>query len=245
MGKGVHLKGGKFGTYMIVLTLGIMQTCLYSCIDRRQHRINDGVHNDTVSAARIIFDRPNKDSIMDDFKLTKNFEQFDEYRYNNRCDKEDDLIVDLPDDTHIELNKWARGMRYSMLPKNSYLQLVKAYYLNGDIESKGYMVNNGDARIGTWYEYDKNGKLVKEVNYDTPYTYTIENIIQFCSQNNIPLQKGYVRKSFTTNIYKGNTGACYWWEIEYLKEPDLIEIIRLSGENGKIMQVRTMDYINN
>lgn len=211
--------------------------------DRR--RINNCVHNDTTSGIRTILDRPNKDSIMDDFKLTKSFEQFDEDRYNSRSDKEDDLIIDLPDGTHIELTTWARGMAYSMLPKNSHFKLVKTYYLNRNIESKGFMINNGDARFGIWYEYNENGELVNEVNYDTPYTYTIENIIQFCNQNNIPLQKGYVHKSFTTNINKGNDGTCYWWEIEHLKETDLIETIRLSGKTDEIMQVRTMDYINN
>lgn len=39
---------------------------------------------------------------------------------------------------------------------------------------KGLIVNNGNALIGTWYEFNEQGKLIKEIHYDKNYKFTLK-----------------------------------------------------------------------
>jgi hypothetical protein len=179
--------------------------------------------------------------IMDDFRLTKNFERFDEQRYNKRYNKELDLVVTMTDGTRVRLDRWSEGACYSMLPTDSYLELIKIYYVNGNIKCKGYIITNGGACVGKWYEFNESGELVREIDYDKIFTFSFDDIQKFCKKKGIELKKGYVQYGFKTYISNCVEGGC-WWKIEYLKKSDLVEIIRLDGKTGKILSTTTYEH---
>ena len=56
-----------------------------------------------------------------------------------------------------------------------------------------------------WYEYDTNGKLIKEINYDEGYKYSFEDVLLFCKLKKIAVIEGDIRKlkgGFYTQIIK-------------------------------------------
>ena len=131
---------------------------------------------------------------------------------------------------------------------DSYFLEWRLYYANGNIKEKGLRYNQGFQK-GIWYEFDETGKLIKETNYDAPFQFTFEDIVQYCKKNEIKLQKGY-EKPYENNkewyegqliakIYRKTFEGVSHWEIQYKKEDttasaEFLEVIvKLDGKTGK------------
>lgn len=122
--------------------------------------------------------------------------------------------------------------------------ITKNYYPNGNIEIKGISFNNG-SEYGIWYEFDKQGKLIKEVNTDEGFTYGWQKVIKYCEDNKIPLTKGYQKGGSQTEIYKQDFENKRVWEITYLETidgfPYYIEII-LDGQTGELLNKKQTEF---
>ena len=65
-----------------------------------------------------------------------------------------------------------------MWSPGSYFTLFKQFYWrNGNIHLKGLQWN---FRKGIWYEFDMDGNLVGQTDYDAPYAFTWEDVLEFC-----------------------------------------------------------------
>ncbi|WP_375605398.1 hypothetical protein [Flavobacterium davisii] len=184
--------------------------------------------------------------------VTKDFEKFD-YDFFNKNKKTDEneskkiyyIEKTLDDGTYIEMYEGV----YKEIKKGNYFKIIKTFYKsNGTILVKGLTLNNNiQCKIGTWYEFSEDGKLIKETNYDEPYKFTFEKILQFCEKEKIPLTKGPITNGVHSQInrtydekFKQNV-----WYVSWFKQTDLIEIFVLDGESGKLLEKRYMNYINN
>ena len=100
---------------------------------------------------------------------------------------------------------------------------------------------------GIWYEFDEQGNLIKEMDYDKPFKFTFEDIVKFCERENIPLTKGPIMQStgFHTTIRRSVENNKAIWQIEWLKKPDIIEKILIDGVTGEVISKKDMKYINN
>ena len=66
------------------------------------------------------------------------------------------------------------------------------FYKNNNIKMKGLFFNSLGSRgfqKGTWYEFDEQGKLIKEIDYDKFYKFTFEDILKFCEREKIKISK--------------------------------------------------------
>ena len=198
---------------------------------------------DTIKAIII----PNIDSLkkyttMDNLTLTKQFELFDQERYDKRLDKSNKVLMEfLPDGTCVRMTDYDKS--YGILPPDSYFELVKIYYPNGFIKMKGWEYVDV-FMAGIWYEFNERGTLVAEVDYDAPFTFTFDDVLEFCRKNKIEVQKGYVSQGtgFHTSINRWVEDGEPVWYIDYLKEWNLIEILYLDGKTGKIICKETSDW---
>jgi hypothetical protein len=128
---------------------------------------------------------------------------------------------------------------------DSYFSVTKNYFKNGNIEIKGVAFNNG-SEYGIWYEFDDEGKLIKEINTDEGYTFGWKDIISYCEANKIPLTKGYKEfDGFQTRIYKKESEKSKKiWVITYLLPVgDKLMEITLDGKTGKELKRKKLDFI--
>ncbi len=153
------------------------------------------------------------------------------------------------DSGFIEIMKNKSNFSYKFTPDNSLFKIVKVYHLNRNIQSKGLTLNLPWTTFpkGTWYEFNENGKLIKEIDYDKPYKFTFEDILKFCEKEGIPLTKGPVLQStgFHTTITRRIEKEKPIWEIEWKKKFNIVESIILDGTSGKIISRRESEFINN
>jgi len=153
----------------------------------------------------------------------------------------------LSNGNYVEIVEANSGLSYREFVKDSYFIITKGYFRNGNIKGKGLFFNNKTFQKGTWYEFDESGKLIKETDYDKPYKFTFEEIVKFCENEKIPLQKGPILQStgYHTVIRRDFNAESSWWQIEWLKKPNVIEIITLDGNTGKVLKRQDTDYTNN
>ncbi len=128
---------------------------------------------------------------------------------------------------------------------SSYFKYNKLFYNNLGIKQKGIIFNNG-SQYGTWYEFDEQGNLIKEIDTDKGYDFGWEQVIAYCEKNKIQLTKGYATSGFQTTIYKeeseqGNN----IWKIEYQSSGDQTTEIILDGITGKELDKKIIPYENN
>ncbi|MGY0036397.1 hypothetical protein [Pedobacter sp. NJ-S-72] len=79
----------------------------------------------------------------------------------------------------------------------AYFNLIKIYNQNGNIKTKGLEFNvfYGTFKKGTWYGFSPEGKLTSTINYDTPFKFTFEQLVQFLEEEKIPLKKGPIAQN--------------------------------------------------
>lgn len=181
--------------------------------------------------------------------VTPEFEIFDTARYN-RIKKEGKSYgseISCTGDK-VFMNKNKKYYSYNETPPNSFFFINKTYYLNGNIKRKGLGFNYDQFAKGTWYLYDEYGKLSETIDYDEPFKFPFEKVLEFCKKEGIHFKTGYVEwdGEYHPSIrreYKPALDICYW-EIEWLN-PKLgkLEIIRLDGITGKEISRKYMEYI--
>lgn len=181
-------------------------------------------------------------------EIDNRFEMFDSTRFNLSTKESPDILRQfLPNGNYFEMSISKSGKYYMETIANTYYMISKSYYLNGNIKKKGIGFNGDAFPIGTWYEFDEEGKLIKEIDYDKPFKFTFEDILKFCEKEMIRVDKGPILQStgFHTKIYREIIEDQPIWKIEHLKKTNLVEIIKLDGITGKIIDKETYDYINN
>lgn len=179
-------------------------------------------------------------------EIDNKFERFDSIRFNLSTKENPNILRDFqPNGNYIEMSVSKSGKYYLEYYKDSYFMISKSYHLNGNIKKKGIAFNDFFSK-GIWYEFDEEGKLIKEIDYDEPFKFTFEDVLKFCEKQNIKIEKGPISQNGWHNLISREIeNGKPVWKIEYLKKTNLIEIIKLDGITGKVLGAETYDYINN
>ena len=109
---------------------------------------------------------------------------------------------------------------------DSVLIVEKLFHGNGNIKSKHlrfqHSVEFGAGfKVGIGYEYDENGKFLREVNHDEGFTFGYEELIDYCFKNDILLDIGYKSsKGNSPLITKEIKDGKKVWTINHFKRPN-------------------------
>lgn len=219
-----------------IIMILLLQLCLQSC--KAQDKIK--TKNNQPQADRIMYPT-----------ITKDFETFDNYRYENRKDKTSLVLTEFDANEGLLMIVKLEESRFFLTLKESYFTVVKLYYKTGFIKSKGlgFNANAIGFKKGVWYEFDEQGKLIKEIDYDKDYKFTFEEILKFCESEKIVVKTGPILQStgFHTSILRNHSATSNesTWTIKWLKDASTIQTIKLDGTTGKVLSRTDALYINN
>ncbi|MCF6351302.1 MAG: hypothetical protein L3J23_09805 [Flavobacteriaceae bacterium] len=144
----------------------------------------------------------------------------------------------LEDSTVIKQYKSGSGLYIELIkPKNSYFQTRNRYYSNGKLKSTVQDFPN-DFLAGVMKEYNQQGALIKETDYDKPFKFTFKDILKFIEQRNIDMKGDYFR--IGRNVVDGTPV----WGITYDKEKEkmILGTIGLDGITGEVIQEKDRSY---
>lgn len=176
-------------------------------------------------------------------EITNEFEKFDIKIFNEQVDIISGKRIIRDKETYLEEDFQDPGYARVEYLEDSFYYTMKLFYNNGSISKKGNLFNNG-SEYGIWYEFNEEGKLIKEINTDEGYTFSWKEIIAYCIDKKIELIKGVPKGGFNTSIYKRELEGKKVWVISYLLPVgDTVKEITLDGETGKEIKQREINFI--
>jgi hypothetical protein len=199
--------------------------------DTVQTKIKDDMNKEQFMADTL--------QIQLDITLTESFERFDRELYDQLNDKkESEVRKTLPDGTLLNMFDYygGRGFSQGILPPDSYFSLEKKYYRDGKIRNKGW---EWEFRKGVWYEFDEDGNLTARTDYDAPYTFTWEDVLEYCRKNSIDVVRHPWGHYEPTSIDRGVEDGKYRWSISHEVEYGGHEILTLDGKTGELLNKHT------
>ncbi len=129
------------------------------------------------------------------------------------------------------------GYDYS---QNPLFGVYRQFYPNNILKEKGRYCWFG-FKIGDWYHYDEDGKLISVENTDQGFDFTYKMLLNYCKQNKIPLEKRE-EGGFVTSIFKTVKENTSLWIIRYFGMSDsdptrkVDKFIMLDGKTGKTVE---------
>ncbi len=169
-------------------------------------------------------------------KSVTKMKTFDIETFEKNKNSLNEYIFTVKDSTIIEQGQWHSGYEETIKYKESYIQTYNKYYNNGKLKLTGNFYPENFNK-GIWKEYDENGNLIKETDYDAPYKFTWEDIIAFIKKRKIKMDNEYLR--ITRDVVESTP----FWGITYEKEDKTGLIhIGLNAYNGNIVQDEEFDY---
>ena len=127
--------------------------------------------------------------------------------------------------------------------KDSPFTKYNLYYNTGIIKQKGILYQD-NCEIGIWYDFDENGKLIKETDLDEPYKLTIDDMLHFLKKSNADFDRYFsINRVFDENkkigtwtlifdgTYKNNQGK-YLIEIDD-KTNEIQHVAKITGKEGE------------
>lgn len=140
-------------------------------------------------------------------------------------------------------------IQYKESLKNSYFNLVKHYYSNGNIKTKGltFNVESSAFKKGIWHTFSQEGKITGSVNYDDAFKYSFEELVRWLEYKNISLKKGPLPDNpgrITTINRSNEKGSGPVWEVIWLKSSNELETILINGVTGKVISTKQQKFHN-
>ncbi len=107
--------------------------------------------------------------------------------------------------------------------EKSYFHKINRYYKNGNLKLTGEYLYNSYKK-GIWKEYNEDGKLIKETDYDKGFNYTWQDLLKVLEEREVDIKDKhtYIQKE------EGN------WRIWYVKGI-YIHDVTINGKTGKII----------
>ncbi len=144
----------------------------------------------------------------------------------------------LKDSTVVKQRKMQFDYYEIIKPKNSYFQTRNRYYSNGKLKSTVQDFPN-DFLAGVMKEYDQQGNLIKETDYDKPYKFTFKDVLKVIKKRGIDMNGYYFELG--RNVVDGKPVWSIIWEKE---DKSSLQIIGINGITGKVFLENDKDYPN-
>ncbi|MET4083045.1 hypothetical protein ABIB40_003014 [Pedobacter sp. UYP30] len=199
---------------------------MYSC--NGQHKVDEVKKTSSIKKNIVT----KKDTIMERFDI----------EYFNKHLVDDERNFTDEQGNSIRQLKTADGFQEEITNPNSYFATSKSFYKNGSIAEKGEIFHGNGFLKGKWTNYDENGNIIKEVDYDLPFKYSWEEILLRLKKNKIdPLD------NFTT-INRNNNNQRPVWHVSWDTKEEthdgkkILKNVSIDGITGKESKVDTVHY---
>jgi hypothetical protein len=144
--------------------------------------------------------------------VNKDFETFDIKKFYENNEDGIGKTYKLRNNIKIEESAGEKGSWFvkNELINNSLYNIYKEFYQSGKVKSKGPKFKD-DCKIGIWYDFDENGKLIKETDLDKTFKITVKDIIEFLKKNEADLFSNFtsVNRSYYEATKKGTWNLIY------------------------------------
>ena len=178
----------------------------------------------------VILGQNNKKIITEKFDI-KTFEK-------NKIDGEYNFVLD--DGTKIRQSSTEIDYGEFVIPPPPQLFITsKQYFKTGELQALLILYPNDFIKLKK--VYDKDGKLVEETNFDIPYKFSFEQLLELIKNEKDKIDL-FDRN---TSITRGVLDEGPIWEITYKKVFMRRELIKVNGITGEILERSHYSHLDN
>jgi hypothetical protein len=173
-------------------------------------------------------------------KKQKTIERFDLLKFN-KSQKNNVLIYSLKDGTVVKQTDSGEIYLEERKKLNSPFTIKFVYYKSSLLLKGGgtFFYNNP---MGTFKEYDDNGKLIREINYDSKYAFSIQNLIEKVNHDyNIDLNTSATNISI--NRYVDDVMSLPEYALKIPINENSFRYVLLNGNTGGVIKDVIGHYI--
>jgi hypothetical protein len=139
----------------------------------------------------------------------------------------------INDGTQInQFGNTSSGFVENIIPAKGWFYEQRQFYGNGLLKAKGKLFRRGDFKAGIWLTFDDKGNKTEEVNYDSNFKLSLEDVFDIIKKKNIPFSVDNIYNSITRGNASPNSP--FIWIVEWKALPDRIERIEINDSTGKI-----------
>ena len=178
----------------------------------------------------VILSQNNKKITTEKFDI-KTFEK-------NKIDGEYNFVLD--DGTKIRQSSTEIDYGEFVIPPPPQLFITsKQYFKTGELQALLILYPNDFIKLKK--VYDKDGKLVEETNFDIPYKFSFEQLLELIKNEKDKIDL-FDRN---TSITRGVLDEGPIWEITYKKVFMRRELIKVNGITGEILERSHYSHLDN
>ncbi len=142
--------------------------------------------------------------------------------HKNKVNNEYNFI--LEDGTTVRQIEWKDEYDEIRYNNKSYFEIYTSYYKNGNL--KMFVERFPNRFVKYIKEYDEEGNLIKETDYDKEFEFTWEQLLKILEERNVD-----IRDVNNTTIRKQNGN----WRFDYIQDIYIYDVI-IHGKTGKVLQ---------
>lgn len=177
----------------------------------------------------------------DTIKIT---EKFDIETFNkNKVNNEFNFVLD--DGTKIRQYESGNSFTEIITPtKPELFQTQKEFYKNGKLHLK--FISFERNFIKSKEEYNKVGKLIEEIDYDPPYQFTFEQLLELLKKQKDSIDifdiNTNIARGFNGMDWHGKIDKNYTWYIKWKKTFGRRETLKVDGITGEVLERSFFPY---
>lgn len=175
-------------------------------------------------------------------KQTNMNKRFDIATYNKN--KQSGEYTFEHDGLTVKQTDFEDGYAEKTTKAGTYIDHYREYYKNGVLKEEGDFFNKGTFRLGIWHYYNEQGVEEKSVDYDKPYAFTLEKVLEFLKRNNLSLADRW-----TSINRKSDTIGDRWivtHEDGHAGGADIVlKHVNLDAVTGKVITVKSSTHHDN
>ena len=174
-----------------------------------------------------------KQSQISNLKNAKMSEKFDIETFNKN-QQNNSYEFDIKGG-HVLQFSYGNGYAEEIIYTDKLFKLTKDFYKNGNIKQKGLTFIKDGFMKGVWQFFESSGNLSHEIDYDSWYKFTWEDVQRFLRENHVNIQQDIINIDRTWKEKEERV-----WVISYKTTPDkngnYIRTVTLNGNSVKIQK---------
>ncbi len=172
--------------------------------------------------------------------IKQNMERFN-IEYFERHAVDDEQTETIDDGSVITRLRYAYGFTERIVPRGGYFDTYKEFHPNGNLRTKGLVFKKGGFKAGKWPEYEENGSLEKETNYDAPYKLDVAQVLDMVRQRKISFSMTDSYSKINRNILKGTPT----WVVEWKEQPSRMERLFIEDATARVVKQDFYQFVDN
>ena len=179
--------------------------------------------------------------------VDKQLVRFDIAGFQKKIEQNDSYqeYVNEDEDTVQQFGDSVTGYVEKIIPKSGYFTVYRKFFPDGALKSSGEIYTYDEFKKGVWVEYDEDGALLSEEDFDKPFTFGFEDVLDYTSANAIDLKERGTTLHRWVDEEDGPVWSLSWNSGDMQGDYFVIRNLKINGLTGEVTEGQDSQWLDN